>query len=622
MGRNMTRRTLAKAAIAALAMASLGGCSPTAKTTAGSGSSGASAAVTKDNPLTVYLWDTDLITDLSPYLHEQMPNTRVQFIAGNNDLDLYSYLLEHGELPDIITVRRFAGSEAKDLRPHLMDFSFYDVVSSFTSSSLRYYKNADSAINWLPVCGIPQTIIANKTLFDAFGLALPQTYKEYAAACQTFSSAGIKPYALDLAEDWSSHEMVQAGGIGELMSLAGIAWRAQAESAEGDIAFDETLWRNIISQTATLLKDSGFTADDLSLGTDAAMRLFVEGKAAMFHGSPVHLKQCQGQMSAQLVRLPYFSQISDEGYVYMTPSLHIAMNRNLENNPDRLDAAIGVLEHMLSSEGQKLIANGGSVISFNTGVESLTDGMVGLEDEMARRQYYIRYSSQKSFDASVKVVKGLLTQTMNEEQALEAFKVVINSADAQAELFANFDNDYALSLNKAGGRDAASSILSTVREGVSAQLALAPYYYFASPIYQGECTKNRVNLMVASKPNPASLYRATLTGAALRTLVEGNLSGADGDFRPASIWELPVASGMKLVVRANGGHFSLENLLVDGSPIGANEEYDVLLTDGVVASFGSALKPLADATLSTAWIQAIASGRGLADPQDYIEVRE
>ena len=620
MGRNMTRRTLAKAAVAALALASLGGCSQTAKTM-GSATGATSSAVGADNPLTVYLWDTDLIRDLGPYLHEQMPGTPIQLIAGNNDVDLYSYLLEHGELPDIITVRRFAGTEAKDLRPHLMDFSFYDVVSGFTSSSLQYYKNAAGEINWLPVCGIPQTIIANKTLFEQHGLGLPQNYREYAEACQAFLSAGIKPYALDLAEDWSSHEMVQAGGIGELMSLAGITWRAQAESAEGEIAFDETLWRNIFAQTATLLKDSGFTADDLSLDTDDAMRLFVEGKAAMFHGSPVHFKQCQAQMSAELVRVPYFSQISNEGYVYMTPSLHIALNANLEGNPDRLDAAIGVLTHILSDEGQKLIANGSSVISFNPSVASITDDMVGLEKEIEDNQYYIRYSSQKSFAASVKAVSGLLSKTMDESQAFEAFRAAINSEDAQAELSANFTRDYALAPNAAGGRDAASCILSTVRRENGADLALAPYYYFTSSIYQGECTKNRVNLMVANKPNPASLHRVTLTGGELRSLVANNLAGADGDFRPASAWELPVASGMKLAVRPDGANFELEDVLVDGSPLDEGAQYSVLLTDGVVSGLGSNLEALADVTLSTAWAQAVESGRELAEPEDYLEVR-
>ncbi len=275
--------------------------------------------------------------------------------------------------------------------------------------------------------------------------------------------------------------MVQAGGIGELNSLSGINWRAQAESAQTDISFDDTLWNSIMAHTATLLEDSHFTQDDLSVDTDAAMQLFVEGRAAMFHGSPVHLKQCQKQMDAQLVRVPYFSQTSNEGYVYMTPSLHVAMSRNLADDQEKLKSALTVLDHLISAEGQRLIANGSSVISFNPAIASLTNGMTGLESEIENNQFYIRYSAQASFDASVKAVRGLLTKTMDEAQAYEAFREAINSTNPAAEASVTFECDYALSPSNNGGRDAASSILTTVRQERGAQLAFAPYYYFTSP---------------------------------------------------------------------------------------------------------------------------------------------
>ncbi len=625
MNYNMTRRAWVKATgAAALAApaAALTGCSSAEKGSAGG--TGGATAKHASNPLTVYLWDTDLIGPLTSYLHEQLPGADIQFIAGNNDLDLYSYLLEHGNLPDILTVRRFAGTEARDLQPHLLDLSAYDVVSEFSSYSLQYYKSADGQINWLPVCGIPQTIIANKTLFDQCGLDLPQSYDEYAQACQVFAEKGIKPYALDLAQDWSSHEMVQAGGIGELTSLVGITWRAQAESAEGDIAFDDTLWASIFSHTRKLLQDSRFTQDDLSLDTAAAMKLFTQGQAAMFHGSPVHLKQCRALMDAELVRLPYFSQTSGEGYIYMTPSLHVALNKDLENDADRLSLAMDVVEHMISAKGQELIANGSSVISFNPAVASLTEGMGGLENELQDNRLYIRYSAQKSFAASAKAVRGLLTGQMDETQALGAFRATINGADEQAASVITFEKDLALSLNDKCGRDAASAILATVAKQNGAELALAPYYWFASPIYQGECSANRVSLMIANKSAATSLYLATLSGARIKELVEKDLSGAGGVFCPSSVYELPVASGMKLVVERDNAGFTLNNILVDGSTIDAEKFYSVLLTDSAVTCLGpdAGLEPLGDSTLATAWAQAIKDGCQLAEPEDYIEVRD
>ncbi len=581
----------------------------------------------ENDRLTVYLYNTDLIEDLTPYIHEQLPDKEIEFIAGNNDTDLYSYFAEHGELPDVMTVRRYAGTDSVDLQPYLCDFTNYDIVSEYSSYSLQYYKNEDGGINWLPICGIPQTIIANKTLFERYGMELPKNYEEYANACRVFHENGIKPYAMDLAEDWSSHELIQAGGIGELTSFDGILWRSKAENAQGDIEFDDALWTRIFSETETAIRDSGFTAEDLNYDTEAAMKLFTDGKAAMFHGSPVHMAQCQELMDAELVRLPYFSQTSDESFIYMTPSVHVAFNKELEKDSEKLDTAMSVLECMISEEGQKLIANGGSVISFNPSVPSITGDMKGLENEIENNNYYIRYSAQKSFAASVAAVRGLLTGTANAEQAYEAFKNVMYSGADTAQDSASFENEYSISLNAQNGRDAASSILTTVREECGADMAIAPYYLFTSSIYKGGCTANRLKLMIARAPNVPSLYLVKLTGAEAEELVKRYLDGTDGGFRPSNRYELPVASGMKLIVKSTEGGFSSEGITVSGKAPEAEDEYSVLLTDGMISEL-RAMKPDAeyrafdDTDLSNVWTKAITLGRQPAPPEDYIEIRK
>ena len=87
---------------------------------------------------------------------------------------------------------------------------------------------------WLPVCGLStRRSLPNKTLFDQYGIKIPTNYQEYAEACQQFYENGIKPYSMDLAEDWSAHEVIQVGAIGEFTSLDGIEWRSSAETSSG-----------------------------------------------------------------------------------------------------------------------------------------------------------------------------------------------------------------------------------------------------------------------------------------------------------------------------------------------------------------------------------------------------
>ena len=99
--------------------------------------------------------------------------------------------------------------------------------------------------------------------------------------------------------------------------------------------------------------------------------MFLEGKAAMFHGYPALMQEFQEQMDAELIRIPFFSQISDEAFINMTPSLNIAFNKDLEKDQEKLETALDVLDCMISEEGQRRIANGRCVISLNTDVPTM-----------------------------------------------------------------------------------------------------------------------------------------------------------------------------------------------------------------------------------------------------------
>ena len=133
-------------------------------------------AVSKnDDHLTVYLWENRLMKNIVPYIHEQFPDQDIEFIIGNNDTDLYSYFEEHGELPDIITVRRFSGKDAQDLEPYLMDFASYDVVSRYYSYALQslfeqYRRKKDGIWNVSDTVLIPSFVSVSELIYIISGL--------------------------------------------------------------------------------------------------------------------------------------------------------------------------------------------------------------------------------------------------------------------------------------------------------------------------------------------------------------------------------------------------------------------------------------------------------------------
>ena len=431
---------------------------------------------------------------------------------------------------------------------------------------------------------------------------------------------------MDLGEDWSNNEIIQAAAIGEFTSLDGIEWRNGAETAADEVKFDDALWKRIFSETSQFLKDSHFGKEDINIDVDTGIQMFVEGKSAMFHGHPTVMQQLQKQMDADLIRIPYFSQTSDEAYVYMTPSLNIAFNKNLEKDREKLDTALDVLDCMISEEGQKLIADGSGVISLNTDVPTMMQDVPGLEEEINNNAVYIRYSAQKSFDASLEAVHGLLSGEMDETQAYDTFRSVMNRKDPEEKATVNFENEYSISLNDRNGRDAASSILTTIREENDAQLALAPYYYFTSSMYKGECTSSRVGMMTA-KSSDTALYVAKINGKQVYELVENYLADADENFYVTNKYELPIASGMKIIVNQAESGFSLKDLTVNDKKIDKEKEYSILLTDTTMSVLKKInpkceIEQLKDTTLSSAWIEAMSKGQQPSAPEDYIEVEQ
>ena len=575
----------------------------------------------KDNHLTVFLWQSRLIKYLVPYIHEQFPDKDIEFIAGNNDTDLYSYYNEHGELPDIITVRRYSGTDAIDLKDELLDLSSYDIVSEYYNYALQYYYNSDNSINWLPVCGIPQTIIANKTLFDRYDIKIPTNYEEYAEACDKFYELGIKPYSMDLGEDWSNHEIVQAGAIDFFTSIKGIKWRNEAESASGLISFNDESWTKVFEQVNQFIKDSHFTVDDLNVNEDDGWTAFVNKESAMYHGTPEILKYSETDMGGdELIRLPYFSQDDGEGYIYTVPSLHVALNKNLKDNKEKLETALDIVDCMISEKGQQLIANGDEVISFNINVPSTMNKDKVLEEQLDKNNFYIRYSGQKSFAAAKTAVNGLLTGEMDEYEAYKALADGINNNNTEPVI--NFENDYSIFLNKNNGRDAASSILTTIAKEYDADLALSPYYYFTSSIYKGDCSAKRIDLMIAKDTN-GQLYLEKLSGKEIYELVDRYLTVNDGDITVTNKYELPIASGMKLILDKD---LKLVDILVNGETIDSDKEYSILLTSGMMPTLRELenrdYKALDDAYLSTTWNEHASSGQQPCAPEEYIKIGE
>ena len=592
-----------------------------------SGCGNSTGKTENDNHLTVYLWDSSLMGEFASYVKEQCPDVDVEFISGNNNVFLYDYLEKHGELPDIITTRRFSGTDAQKLYPYLMDFSAYDVVSDFYPYVLQYYTESSGGVYWLPVCGIPETMIVNKTLLDEYGIAIPESYAEFADACRKLMENGIKPFVRDWASDYSCHSLLQGAALDQFTDLKGIQWRSQAESADGSIIFDEELWTDIFREVNTFAKDIGLDADDAEMGWGSAYEAFVSGKAAITCGTPVNMTGYRSVMDDELVRVPYFSQTTDESWIYTYPSLNIAVNRSVTDSEEKQAAVMKVLDCFLSQRGQKIIAAGQGMLSYNVDVTSDLNGMTGVEEEVQKNAFYIRYASNASFSASLKAVGGLLTGELNEEQALDTFASILTAPAEEEEIVTEFENTYSLALSEQGGRDAASSVLTSVRKANGADLAFTPYYYYTASLHAGGHTQKELRMMVKNGNSTVHLAMTELTGRDVKAMVEAYLKDTGTLFCVTNKYELPIASGMKLIVTDIGDGYELKDIEVGGTSIADDTVYKILLSSEFGTLFADVFPnqkapEKLGVNLADAWTSFIRDEFQPEAPEDYIVIEK
>lgn len=130
--------------------------------------------------------DVDVFVDTTP------TSITAQFVRGSPpDLACYNYNLETANF-----VRRGALSDLSDLpESDTIDPAVQDLVAQFAT-----YEDETSV---LPYSVTAAGVVYNVRLFEENGVAVPTTYSELVAACETFQAAGITPIYMTYAETWT-----------------------------------------------------------------------------------------------------------------------------------------------------------------------------------------------------------------------------------------------------------------------------------------------------------------------------------------------------------------------------------------------------------------------------------
>ena len=554
-----------------------GGCAGQQNTVSQSQKSG------KDDKIEIsmYMWDRSMLKELSPWLEKKFPEIEFTFVQSFNTMEYYKDLLARGDkIPDIITCRRFSLNDAAPLADHLMDLSQTEVAGTFYSSYLEVNRETGGAIRWLPMCAEVDCIMANKDLFNEYNIPLPTNYSEFVAAIDAFEAVGIKGFQADWNYDYSCLETMQGCAIPELMSLEGTQWRMEYESEAEDhqVGLDNTVWPKVFEKYEQFLKDVRFQPGDEELQFSVTMEPYFQGKTAMVRNTAALADDITQERGINSVILPYFGETEQDNWLLTYPMCQLAVSKTVEQDEAKRDAVMKILMAIFSEEGQKHVAAGTSVLSYNKEVKiAPTLSLQYVQDCISSNHLYMRLASTEVFAISQDVGHKMMTGEYDAQAAYDAFNQQIThytDPDAAEVMFTQesaYSNDFT-----EHGSAAASSLMNTIRASMEADIAIGYSPVASTSIYAGDYTLQQAKWILTSRN---SVYLGEYTGEEVYRFMDWLVNMKEHGSNPIHHRNLmPVTSGIEYTVTEyERGKFRLEEVTVNGEPLDNNATYKMML---------------------------------------------
>ena len=579
----------------------------------------------RTEPITVYLYSCELFDGYAQYIQSRLPDMDIQFVVGSNDLDFYQFLSEHGALPDIITSRRFSLYDAAELKESLMDLSTTEEAGAIYETYLTSFTDSDGKINWIPVCGLVDGIVANRGLFRQYGIDLPTDYESFAAACRAFEDVGIRGFVGDFAHDDTCLELLQGWSLPELTSLEGQSWRLSYEDPlDEQTGLDTEIWPGVFRRMEQFLRDVKARPEDTQRDCGSFQELFMTGQIAMIRNTGAFVKN-YNNAGMDTVLLPYFGE-DGESWLLTYPCFQLALNKNLERDADRQEKAMKVMEVMLSQEAQKTLAPGDDVISYSQTVQlTLDPALENLRPCIQQNHLYIRLASNAFFSVSKDVVTGMILGEYDARQAYEAFDTQLREKESEeGEPVLTLNQGYSNTFRRKGGAQAASVMANTLRGYYGTEVLIAPAYSFTGAIPKADYTLQAAGNMIMS--NAMEAYQREMTGAELKQCLKLYVEGVEDGFTPFNPGSLPIVSGIAIDVEETEAGYTLTQVRRNGKEIADTDSFRVTCLNTAIF-----MEPLRErlglafeqgkTQLNHDWMEYIRNGGTLAQPGSYITLK-
>ena len=576
----------------------------------------------------VALWGNQMLDTYAEYLCDMFPEVEFEFVLATNSTDYYRFRQDHDDMPDILSVRRFALKDAVLLKDYLYDLSNTELANTYYGSYLDSYTYDDGSINWLPTCAEVDGIIINKTLFDEYGIEVPSDYADFVAACEAFEAVGIRSFVSDFSADYTCMEVLQGASIPVLQSIEGRKWRQQYESGLTN-QLSEEVWLEVFENFFDFMEKTGLGAEDATYPNRTPKELFTEGKAAMFRGTGADVISFPGRGDDEVLLLPYFGETENDNWYLTYPTFQIAASNKGMDNPEHEKLILDIMTAMVNQQGQDHISYGKNMVPYKKDVSlELMSQMDNLKPYVEQNKLYIRLASNDMFRISKDVVQLILNGEVNTaSEALDAFNTELASVEPGLETVCHIDKYYSNEFTAEHGNQAASVIANTIRDLSGVDMVFMQSCYVANDIYEGDYSAKDLAYIAKNDGGWPGLIE--ITGDQIYSLVEETLKMKSNRGAVCNDSTLYVSSGFVMDISRTEDGYKLNALTIDGEDLDRSKTYSFLIYGDRDWYMAEVMDKIGVSEVDNSGLKAdgyikqclVDMGRQLSEPSDYIIIK-
>ena len=302
----------------------------------------------------------EAITFMAPYMdvdsfieevHKTYPEIALEVIpySGANTTVYLNTILKENDLPDICTLSLY-DPELLDLSDRMLDLSGYAFTDNYVESRLKEVSD-DGAIYMLPSAYNCFGITYNKTLLEKHGWTVPQSFRELEQLAKEAEESGVQLCLSQIQyPGYGFQYLCNIADTGFLSSLDGRQWQKDYLSGKANVSDTKGMMDSM--EYIRKWKDLGMLDGSNSDPIDDAVTRddFIKGNTLFMLGSQNGITDSDATTD-EFGLMPYLSEDGSKNVYILSVGRHYGLNKKLEDDPQKLEDALKVMEVLSTVEG-------------------------------------------------------------------------------------------------------------------------------------------------------------------------------------------------------------------------------------------------------------------------------